>query len=93
MSEYKKYIRNHRNAEIQRIKGLGEMNGEELYTTTMDPANRTLIQLTPENMEVTLNLYETLMGKSPSLRKEYIMKNKLSKFDTEDTYDDYDEED
>ncbi len=92
LSEYKKYMRNHRNAETQRIKGLGEMNAEELYNTTMDPANRTLIQLTPDNLEKTMQLYDTLMGKSPSARKEYIIKNRLSKFDTEDTFDDYDDE-
>lgn len=92
MSEYKKYVRNHRSCEVQRIKGLGEMNAEELYKTTMDPTNRTLIPLTLEDAEKTLSLYDTLMGKSPAARKEYIIKNKLSKFDTEDTYDDYDDE-
>ena len=92
ISDYKKYMRNHRNAESTRLKGLGEMNGEELYSTTMDPANRTLVQLTPENIEQTLQLYDVLMGKSPNARKDYIIKHKLSKFDTEDTYDDYDDE-
>lgn len=92
ISEYKKYMRNHRNAESTRLKGLGELNSEELYKTTMDPANRTLIQLTPDNIQDTLALYDTLMGKSPSARKEYIVKNKLSKFDTEDSYDDYEED-
>lgn len=92
ITEYKKYMRGHRNAESTRLKGLGEMGGEELYATTMDPANRTLLQLTPENIESTLLLYDTLMGKSPAARKEYIIKNKLSKFDSEDTYDDYDED-
>ncbi len=92
LSDYKKYMRNHKNAESTRLKGLGEMNGEELYSTTMDPANRTLIQLTPENIEKTMALYDILMGKSPSARKDYIIKNKLSKFDTEDTYDDYEDD-
>lgn len=92
ISEYKKYMRNHRKAESTRLKGLGELNSEELYATTMDPANRTLIQLTPDNIEKTLALYDVLMGKSPSARKEYIIKNKLSKLDTEDTYDDYEED-
>ena len=91
-SEYKKYMRNHRNAESTRLKGLGEMNAEELYSTTMDPANRTLIQLTTDNCEKTLQLYDVLMGKSPAARKEYIIKNKLSKFDAEDTFDDFDDE-
>ena len=68
------------------------MNAEELYSTTMDPANRTLIQLTTDDCEKTLQLYDILMGKSPSARKEYITKNKLSKFDAEDTFDDFDDE-
>lgn len=92
LSEYKKYMRNHKNADSQRYKGLGEMSAEELYSTTMDPANRELIQLTIEDAEKTLALYDTLMGKSPSARKDYIIKNKLSKFDTEDSYDDYEED-
>lgn len=92
ISEYKKYLRNHRNAETQRIKGLGEMQDDELYSTTMDPNNRTLIQLTTDDCEKTLQLYDVLMGKSPSARKEYILKNKLSKFNAEDTFDDFDDE-
>ncbi len=90
--EYKKYMRNHRNAQAQRIKGLGEMNPDELYSTTMDPANRTLIPLTTENMEATLTLYEKLMGKQPSLRKEFILKNKLSQIDDDDSFDDYEDD-
>lgn len=77
-SEFKKYMRNHKNAQLTRFKGLGEMNAEELYETTMNPANRHLVQLTTENMEETLNLYNELMGKQPSLRRDFIMKNKLS---------------
>ena len=92
MSEYKKYMRNHKKAESTRLKGLGEMNSEELYATTMDPNNRTLILLTPENIEETLKLYDVLMGKTPSLRRDYIVKNKLSKFDTEDSYDDFEDD-
>ena len=90
--EYKKYMRNHKNAQAQRIKGLGEMNPDELYSTTMDPANRTLIPLTTENMQATLALYERLMGKQPSLRKEFILKNKLSKIDDDDSFDDYEDD-
>ena len=90
--EYKKYMRNHKNAQAQRIKGLGEMNPDELYSTTMDPANRTLIPLTTENMQATLALYDRLMGKQPSLRKEFILKNKLSRIDDDDSFDDYEED-
>lgn len=90
--EYKKYMRNHKNAQAQRIKGLGEMNPDELYSTTMDPANRTLIPLTTENMQATLALYDKLMGKQPSLRKEFILKNKLSHIDDDDSFDDYEDD-
>ena len=86
-------MRNHKNAQSQRIKGLGEMNPDELYSTTMDPANRTLIQLTTDDMNKTLDLYNRLMGKQPSLRKDFILKNKLSKVDDDESYDDYDDED
>lgn len=91
--EYRKYMRNHKNAVSKRFKGLGEMNPDELYSTTMDPTNRQLVQLTTDNMEETLNLYERLMGKQPSLRKEFILKNKLSRIDDDDSYDEYDDED
>lgn len=90
--EYRKYIRGHKNAISQRIKGLGEMSPEELYDTTMDPANRTLIQLTTDNMAATLDLYQRLMGKQPSLRKEFILKNKLSSVFEDDTFDEFDDE-
>ena len=89
-AEFKKYCRNHKTAEVQRIKGLGEMNARELYSTTMDPANRELIQLTTDDLEKTLALYNQLMGKYPSLRKEFIVKNKLSSFVDEEVYDDDD---
>jgi len=91
-SEYKKYMRNHRNAQTMRFKGLGEMSDEELYSTTMDPANRHLVQLTTDNLQTTLDLYNRLMGKTPSLRKDFIIRNKLSKLDDDDVFDDYDDE-
>lgn len=90
--EYKKYMRNHKNAISKRFKGLGEMSQDELYSTTMDPANRHLVQLTTDDMSATLDLYNKLLGKQPSLRKEFILKNKLSRLEDEDTYDDYEEE-
>jgi len=93
-SEYRKYMRNHKNAISNRFKGLGEMSAEELYSTTMDPTNRTLVQLTTDNIEQTLDLYNRLMGKTPSLRKEFILKNKLSKYSRidDDSFEDYEDE-
>jgi len=90
--EYRKYMRNHKNAISNRFKGLGEMPANELYSTTMDPSNRHLIQLTTDNMEKTLDLYNQLMGKQPSLRKEFILKNKLSKLEEDDTFDEFEDE-
>ncbi len=93
--EYRKYMRNRKNAESVRFKGLGEMDADELYATTMDPATRKLIQLTTSDMENTLGLYNRLLGKKPALRKEFILKNKLSKLNAydEDTFDDFDYDD
>ena len=94
LSEYKKYVRNHKNVEVVRLKGLGELNADELYSTTMDPEHRSLIQLTTDNIEETLKLYDVLMGKQPSLRKDFIIRNKLSKYSQteDDTIDDFDDE-
>lgn len=67
------------------------MGPEELYSTTMDPENRELIQLTVDNMESTLKLYDQLMGKTPALRRDFIARNKLSKYaqnEDDDLYED-----
>ena len=69
------------------------MQDEELYTTTMDPANRHWVQLTTENFQGSLDLYERLMGKQPSLRKDFILKNRLAKFNEDDSFDDYEDAD
>ena len=90
-AEFKKYIRNHKNAQLTRFKGLGEMNSEELYETTMNPQNRYLVQLTTDDIEKTLELYNQLMGKQPALRRDFILKNKLAKIDAEDLFDDFDD--
>ena len=90
-ADFKKYIRNHKNAQLTRFKGLGEMNAEELYETTMNPQNRRLVQLTTDDVEKTLELYNQLMGKQPALRRDFILKNKLSKLDVEDVFDDFED--
>lgn len=68
------------------------MGADELYSTTMDPAKRRLIQLTTDNIENTLALYDRLMGKHPSERRDFILKNKLSRFEEEDLFEDADAE-
>ena len=89
ITEYKKYIRNHKNVEIVRFKGIGELDEEEVYKTIMDPENRLLLPLKIENMEEIKDLYNRLMGKNPALRREFILQHNLSKYSEDDVDDDY----
>ena len=60
-------------ANVQRFKGLGEMNPQTLKETTLDPRSRTLLRVSIENVERTEQAIQTLMGKEVQPRFEFIM--------------------
>lgn len=70
-----KYRKTHKDFKLQRYKGLGEMDAEQLWETTMNPATRMLKQVEIEDAQAASDLTALLMGNEVQPRKEYIYSN------------------
>ena len=79
--ELRDKIANQKNVTIQRYKGLGEMNPEQLWETTMDPARRTLVQVKISDYSEADNRVSVLMGDDVEPRREWIDNNVVFEYD------------
>jgi DNA gyrase subunit B len=71
----KREFKNAPNIDVQRFKGLGEMDAEQLWATTMDPARRTLLRVNIEDAARADELFVLLMGNQTDPRREWIVTN------------------
>ncbi len=82
--ELRQKIARTKNAQIQRYKGLGEMNAEQLWDTTMNPDKRTLIQIQIGEESVVEDTIDVLMGNDADIRRNWIDNNVV--FDCDDNF-------
>jgi len=82
--DLKEYTKENKNYTIQRYKGLGEMNADQLWDTTMDPKYRSLIKVNINDIALAERRVSTLMGDNVEPRKEWIEENVV--FSLEDNY-------